>query len=388
MLISCAAIIKIIWRKIFVKYGLIFHFDTHNLGDDIQAYAMERFLPHVDYLIDREHLDSFYTETGEKVAAFLGGWYMHKPLNWPPSPFLKLLPISFHLSAVEGKKILTLMDYGAKWLKKFPRIGCRDKGTLMELKNAKVKGYVSGSFSLTIEPFEDVANHGKIVLTDLSKNVVDFIKKRTINDIVIVSHDNTRPLLPPVVVNFANEHAKEEEIPTSHYPAVLDRAYRGSCYRGNWNFRHALAEGLLRFYQGASLVITSRLNAALPCLALGTPVLFIKDEADLANYKFSSYLSCLNYTTPEVLLAKNYDFDFDAPKANPGGHERFARIIKSACEDFISSCENEEDESKIDVETWLDLHQKNLRLKRILKMFAPGAEPPNQKLVNPKLYKF
>ena len=370
-----------------MKYGLIFHFDTHNLGDDIQAYATEKFLPHTDYVIDREHLDSFYTETGEKVAAFLGGWYMHKPLNWPPSPFLKVLPISFHLSSVEGKKILTMMDYGSKWLKKFPRVGCRDKGTLRELKNLKIKAYLSGAFALTLEPFADIVPHENIVLVDLDKNVSDFIKRRTLKDVTILSHDNTRPLLPPSIVDFAKTHAKEEPIPTSHYPAVPDRSYRGSQYRGNWNFRRALAEGLLRFYQGASLVVTSRLHAALPCLALGTPVLFIKDEADLANYKFATYLPYLNYTTPEILLARNYKFDFDEPAANPGGHERYSKIIRTACEEFITACENS-DEPKVDVDIWMDAQQKNLRLKRILQMFAPGAETPSQKLVNPKLYKF
>lgn len=61
---------------------MIIHFKTRNIGDDIQCYAMEKFLPRVDYLIDREHLDSFYTPTGEKkVAAFLGGWYLQSPLN-------------------------------------------------------------------------------------------------------------------------------------------------------------------------------------------------------------------------------------------------------------------------------------------------------------------
>ena len=89
-----------------MKYGLIVFFNTDNIGDDIQSYAMEKFLPRIDYLIDREHLDGFYTTTGEKVAAILGGWYLHTPINWPPSPFLKLLPVSIHVNAVGGVKFL------------------------------------------------------------------------------------------------------------------------------------------------------------------------------------------------------------------------------------------------------------------------------------------
>ena len=371
-----------------MKYGLIVNFKTQNLGDDVQSYATEKFLPRLDYLIDREHLDSFYTKTGEKVAAFLSGWYLHKVLNWPPSPFLKLLPISFHITPIEAKKKLTLMDYGSRWLKQFPTIGCRDRGTVKELNKLQINAYLSGCFTLTLEPFEDVIAHEKIVLTDLSKEVVTFIKRRTLKEVVEVSHDNKVAKMPPEAVEYAKTHAKTDAIVTSHLPTVPDKAYRGSHYQGNWNFRRALAEGLLKFYQGASLVVTSRLHTALPCLALGTPILFIKDAADLQDYRISSYLPYFNYTTPEDLLMKNYVYDFDEPIANPGGNEKLAEIIKRASAEFIASCESAPEEPKVDLETWMDTYRRNLRLKRILKMFAPGAEQLDWALNNPKLYKF
>lgn len=42
-----------------MKYGLLYYKDTDNIGDDVQSYAQERFLPHVDYLVDRENLEMF-----------------------------------------------------------------------------------------------------------------------------------------------------------------------------------------------------------------------------------------------------------------------------------------------------------------------------------------
>lgn len=36
------------------KYGLIVFKNTDNIGDDIQSYAQSQFLPHIDYVIDRE----------------------------------------------------------------------------------------------------------------------------------------------------------------------------------------------------------------------------------------------------------------------------------------------------------------------------------------------
>ena len=375
-------------RKVFMKYGLIVNLRTQNIGDDIQCYAMERFLPHLDYLIDREHLDSFYTPTGERVAALLGGWYLHKPLNWPPSPFLKLLPISFHMTTVEAKKYLALMDYGAKWLKRFDTIGCRDKGTMRELKRLKIKSYTSGCFTLTIDPFPDVEPHGKIALVDLSDELVRFIKRRTTKETVLVSHDIKVPMMPEEAVEFARPHKKDGRTPLSHYPIIRDRAYHGSCYPGSWRYRSALVEGLLRFYQGASLVVTSRLHVALPCLALGTPVLTVKDEADLANYRFSTFTPYLNHTTPEDLLTRGYFYDFDNPKPNSAGYKKFVDLIKPACVDFINSCENAPEEPPIDVELWFDGLQKNLRIKNMMQFLMPEAEIPDPKLKNPVLYRF
>ncbi len=379
-----------------MKYGLIAHFKTRNIGDDIQSYAMEKFLPHTDYLIDREHLDSFYTETGEKVAALLGGWYLHKPLNWPPSPFLKLLPISFHVTGgsdkneLEGKSkgALALTDYGATWLKKFQAVGCRDEGTVKLLETHGVPAYLSGCFTLTIGSFENVEPHGKIVLVDCKKSTVDFVKKHSKKEIVLVSHHYSLPQLPPEVVEFAAKHDKKNIISTSHKPAVPDEPNKKVHYKGTWSYRHALIEGLLRFYQGASLVVTGRLHAALQSVALGTPVLMLKSAADMTYYRFSTFLPYLNCTTPEDLLSGKFSYDFDAPAPNPGGHEKFAERIRTACSAFIASCENDMNTSRVDVETWWDEQQKILRLKRLIQNFMPNAKPTNPELLNPKAYKF
>ena len=46
-------------RGVFMKYGLMYFKDTDNIGDDIQTYVAKRFLPHIDYYIDREKLNCF-----------------------------------------------------------------------------------------------------------------------------------------------------------------------------------------------------------------------------------------------------------------------------------------------------------------------------------------
>lgn len=418
-----------------MKYGLIVHFKTRNIGDDIQCYAMEKLLPHVDYLIDREHLDSFYTSTGERVATFLGGWYLLSPLNWPPSPFLKILPISFHLTNREGRGIFTLTDYGATWLKKISPIGCRDEGTAEFLGVHGVPAYVSGCCTLTIKPFADVEPHGKIVIVDCAKEVVAFVKKNTQKKVVTLSHRYADPKFPPEVVAYAEEHDAKDIIPTSHEPAQPDEPHDEVYYKGSWSYRRALMEGLLRFYQGASLVVTKRLHVALPCLAMGVPVLMINGEGKLLHYRFSTFTPYINHTTPKDfisdnpfddaktnaftldklnlnewslntpypndttedytflniplvnsitpndLLSKKFSFDFDNPKPNPSGHEKFAKGIRAACEKFITTCENS-DEPKLDVETWLDYHKRVLRLKQIMQKIVPSPYLTNIGLLN------
>ena len=39
-----------------MKFGCLYYMDSENIGDDIQTYAQWRFLPKVDYWIDRESL--------------------------------------------------------------------------------------------------------------------------------------------------------------------------------------------------------------------------------------------------------------------------------------------------------------------------------------------
>ena len=56
-----------------MEYGLIYYPNTSNLGDDIQTYATELFLPKTDYLIDRESLDSFYSADGSAVKVIMSG---------------------------------------------------------------------------------------------------------------------------------------------------------------------------------------------------------------------------------------------------------------------------------------------------------------------------
>ena len=80
------------------KYGIIFYKKTSNIGDDIQTYASKQFLPQVDYIIEREKLDTFVSKDMEKVKVIMNGWYFHCAENWPPTPFIEPKLISMHFT--------------------------------------------------------------------------------------------------------------------------------------------------------------------------------------------------------------------------------------------------------------------------------------------------
>lgn len=319
-----------------MKYGLIMFQNSFNLGDDIQSYAAEQYLPHTDYIIERENLDAFCTDDGERVAAIMSGWYLYNHLNWPPSPFIRPLNISMHFdtfySRVAGEKItrnFVLEDYGAAWLIENGPIGCRDLNTKKLLERFGIPAYFSGCLTLTIKPFPDVEKHHKICLVDVPNDVKEIVTSHTGQEFVEATHSMKMSSL-------------------------------------GWQQRRKIVEERLRLYQGASQVITTRLHAALPCLALGTSVLLIQEQWSLN--RIGTWLKYLNYTSKEQLLSGEYKCDFDVPKPNPDNYKGVAEELRKSCEAFIEKCESEPNAEKLDVKMFLDGSKRTKRLQKLMRL--------------------
>ena len=115
-----------------MKYGILFFKETDNIGDDIQTYTAKRFLPHIDYLVEREELNNFIPDKKEYVSVIMNGWYLHNKANWPPSPYINPLLHSVHLTNNTTTDVgdLYLKNIGGEYLRKYEPIGSRDYGTL------------------------------------------------------------------------------------------------------------------------------------------------------------------------------------------------------------------------------------------------------------------
>ena len=57
-----------------MKYGLYYYKQTHNLGDDMWAYAQSLFYPRIDYLIENTNIYNFRSEHNETVATMIAAF--------------------------------------------------------------------------------------------------------------------------------------------------------------------------------------------------------------------------------------------------------------------------------------------------------------------------
>lgn len=333
-----------------MKFGLMVVQNTDNIGDDIQSYAASKFLPQIDFFIDREKLDSFYGDgDSQRVAVIMNAWYMYTKFNWPPSPYIYPLFIAMHISIEDYYGIGTkfLDGLGGEYLKKYAPIGARDQSTHELLTGKGIESYISGCLTLTLDQFADVKKTDTIYLVDIEENYVKKIKEF-----------------------YPNECFEE----ITHFVDYTDKC--------NYKERMEKVEELLKKYQGAKCVITSRLHCALPCLALKTSVLLLyKDEfKDRIEY----FLKYIYSVSPSDVENNNMGFDISNPPRNKEDYLLLRENIKEKCNDFIVDCKNKtikcEDINFFDVLDWQDnlINESELKFREQILEYKSWCEELQQ----------
>ncbi len=259
-----------------MKYGVISFKNTRNLGDDIQTYATLKYLPKVDYVIEREELNLFIPDNNEIVTTIMNGWYLHDVTSLPPSPFINPLIISAHFTDhLLNDKPEYFDDYFLNYLKKHEPIGLRDDLVKKYLDDAGIENYFSGCLTLTIEPFKGIRKKNQICLVDVDEEIENKVRRTSPYNVIKQTHH----------LNYI-EHSKL-----------------------TFEERMKFVEERLKLYQSCKMVITSRLHVALPCLSIGVPVLLIYNDNDLdVKNRLGKFVELLNYTTKKSFLKKaNYE---------------------------------------------------------------------------------
>ena len=267
-----------------MRFGVVSHAKNHresNLGDDIQAIAARQFLPKVDLYLERESLDSHQ----EEVFAILNGWYMHSPDHFPPNLAVKPKITSIHISPFVAERMLNQITI--EYFRSHEPIGCRDLYTMDLLNEHGVNAYFSSCLTLTLNRDDFATSEkgsGDILLVDpfyryTPRGIMGLIK---VPQYLIYTTIKRKRGINQLLTPDMQIRAKH----LSHFLGVS---------RATFAERYQMAKQLLTEYANARLVITSRLHAALPCLAFGTPVLFVIENAD--DSRFSGNLDLLNVVT-------------------------------------------------------------------------------------------
>ena len=273
-----------------MKYGLLTYVENKkffNVGDNIQSLAAKQFLPRVDTFLNREKLGEY---KGDPVKLIMNGWFTHNTHNWVPSENIDPVFVSFHINNTAAPAMLS--EKGIAYLKKHQPIGCRDQFTADTLKAKGIDAYFTGCLTLTLDSYKvaDEERGEDIYIVDPLYSYprpekIFYNLKHTIKNVL----NGTAFQL-----GKKNKHLKNfisEDVLNS--AEFINQEPPSNQFTDEQKFK--MAEGLLHKYAKAKLVITSRIHCALPCLALGTPVIFVNGfDSFVDSCRFDGILELFN----------------------------------------------------------------------------------------------
>lgn len=308
---------------------------TINIGDVIQTIAVMQFIPRVDYYVDRDRLLSY--STLPQSFLLVTGWFLKDIQYFPPPDNIKPFYIGFH---IKNPDMLT--PRVIEHFKMYEPIGCRDYFTLELLRSRGISSYFSGCISLTFQN-SFVGKRENIYIVDIDKEIIEIIPKDIRDNAIYLSHRNfpnvlykdfpilffkriaLKGHLPKMIRNFSRLHGflKSIRMLTSekfkkYYPAIWDFP------KDVFTLTTILyAHLLLDIYARAKLVITKRIHCALPCLALGTPVILLKTD-DVSD---PSRLEAYEALAPVYTRDKIEEINWNPKPVDISAHANFLRNI-------------------------------------------------------------
>ena len=309
--------------------------EKKNIGDYIQSVAQEQFFEHTDCYVEREHLDTFHAQ--EKVNVIMNAWFMWHPENFPPSDIINPLFISFHIVPKIADQFFTPKTIS--YLKKYEPIGARDISTQRLLEQHGIKSYFSGCLTLTLGlKYKSYAHDNGIFFVDPYYNLIG----------VEEGYGATRKLLTYIKV-FMGHYSSIIKLKKGFQTEFISGIYRYSKSLNEWlccisfyntyskvfeddvllsakyltheipqslfkndDEKMQYARDLIKKYSMAKYIVTSRLHCALPCIAVGTPTIFVCSEKLENGYsrggstgRFGGLIDLVNtlYCDKQVLYA-------------------------------------------------------------------------------------
>lgn len=263
--------------------------ETNNLGDHIQIIAQLKLLSQLglepEVYLDR---DSGIQPRGtDDYFLVMNGWHKRQGHIWPPSNNITPLFIGFHARNKKGLFDNVSNFKSVEYLKRHTPVGCRDLHTFNLLRDLNVDCYVSNCLTTTF-PKRD--------------------KKLTQTKIFVSSRDDK-------ILGILPENIRSQCEYITHYSKSTD-------FKTNME----LAQQLLDNYRdNAKLVITTFLHCALPCIAMGIPVIVLYPDFDINSTHHLSdkqRMSTLISTTPCYYFDEVSYIDWNPPVIDTEKHKQ------------------------------------------------------------------
>ncbi len=210
----------------------VLSYTTINIGDEIQSLAAINVLNKLGIkhggFVDRDN-----PKASGKTHLLVNGFILDNALDIK-SQDINLIFSNLHIDSQNEKGLNKRIEM----LRQYQPIGCRDRYSMDLLHKAGIEAFYNRCLTLTFDRRKKEPLNGKVILVDIDPNT---------------------PLPRSIKKNIYHiEHNYLDDLTTS---AKMIKAQK-----------------LLDTYREAKLVITSRLHCALPCIAMGVPVILLGDH--------------------------------------------------------------------------------------------------------------
>lgn len=242
-----------------MKYGVILHnyglsaskAAGFNIGDPVQSIILEKIYDEMgipEDEINRIDLCEINTYDGEYTLLPMAGVALGVQFaTLPLSP--KIIPVFISAHFV----ISELSDVQVRYLQMYAPIGCRDEYSLNVMRRYNIPAYLSGCITTLFPQREANVTVKKIYAIDIPESLKAYIPAEWQDQMVYDTH-----LLPI------------ENSPMSRRDAEA--------------FLNETKDRLDLYKNTAKLMISSRMHALVPCMAMGIPVIAAFDNL---SYRFS-----------------------------------------------------------------------------------------------------
>lgn len=255
-----------------MKYGMLkYSSPTANIGDLYQLIGIRRVYKRMGLMesdiiqIDRDYLAEY---DGEYVVLPISSFVDVLPGTkiFPLSP--RIIPVFIGMHCIDDQHLMYLSRY-----KHFGPFGCRDEMSMKKMRQNGLDAYISGCLSICAEKREKLPTQNKVFLVDVGEELRQHIPADLLEDAIEITHEYD--------LHDSGSRIERERIES-----------------------RLAEEALERYRLEARLIITSRLHCALPCTAMGIPVIVGRE---MNEHRFGGMDKVLNYYNVDEF--ENIDFN-------------------------------------------------------------------------------